>query len=417
MRQGLIPSRALFVSVALLMAGNGLLGIYLSVFMGLAGWPAPTIGVVMAAYFAGLVSGAFTGGGVIRAVGHIRAFAAFASAATSAALLHGLLTSPAAWLVLRALTGFAVAGLYLVIESWLNAHADARNRGRLFSLYAATSILALGIGQLLLNLGDPHTLAPILLAAVLLALSALPVSLTRAVHPTLPEWSHFGPLDLLRTAPAGALGAFAAGLTGAAFAALAPVYGVRSGLGIGGVSGLMGVAVVGGLLLQWPVGVLSDRLDRVRLIGAVHFGVAIAALGMWWVGGRSLPALLVLAALFGGLSYTLYPLSVAHANDLADRRHFVSVSAGLLLIWGTGSALGPLLAAPAMTLLGPDGLFAYLFFTSAAFGTVATILRRRTGPGPERSPFVTLTRTTPVLSELDPRAAPDDGPAVTPGEP
>lgn len=413
MKPKLVPSRSLFIAVALLMAGNGLLGIYLSVRMSLAGWPAPTIGGVMAAYFVGLVSGAFWGHRVIRRAGHIRAFAAFASLTTSAVLIHGLLITPAAWLLLRALTGFAIAGLYVVIESWLNAHAAPSNRGRLFSLYMATSILAFGLGQVLINVGDPHGLDPILLAAVLFALCALPVSLTRAVHPTLPEWTHFGPLDLVRNAPAGAVGAFAAGVTGAAFTALAPVYGVRTGFNVARISGLMGMAVIGGLLLQWPVGVLSDRFDRVRLIVAVHFGVTLCALGLWWLGGRSLPALLILAALFGGFSYTLYPLSVAHANDLVDRRDFVSVSAGLLLVWGSGSALGPLLASAVMAALGPIGLFVFLAVASLGFGTLSYVLRLRLAPAPEQTPFVPLTRTTPVIAELDPRAA-DPPPAADP---
>ncbi|HQU15268.1 MAG: hypothetical protein B7Z66_09110 [Chromatiales bacterium 21-64-14] len=407
MSSKLIPSRSLFVSVALLMAGNGLLSIYLSVHMTLEAFPTPVIGVVMSAYFAGLVTGAFYGDRVIYRVGHIRAFAAFASVATSAVLMHGLFSWAPTWAVLRAVTGFAIAGLYVVIESWLNAHATRANRGRLFSLYMATSILALGLGQFLLNVGHPNTTDPIILAAVLLALCAVPVSLTRAVHPNLPERTTFSLRELFRRAPVAVLGALGAGLTGAAFVTLGPVYGVQSQLGIPGVSALMGVTVLGGLLLQWPMGSLSDHYDRKRMLVAVNFGVALVSLAILLSGTRSIPGLLALATCFGGLTYLLYPLSVSHANDLVDGPFFVQVSAGLLFAWGLGSAIGPLLAASVMAVMGPDGLFLYTMVLSVGLGVLAWTRQEAAVHTYAQSPFVALTRTTPVIAELDPRAGLD----------
>lgn len=403
-RPTLTPS--IFLAVALLMGGNGLLSIFLSLRMTLEGFATPIIGLVMAAFFVGLAAGAFSAERVIRRVGHIRAFAAFAALATATALLHGLYVSAPGWALLRGLTGFSLAGLYMVLESWLNEHASNRTRGRLFSLYMVVSNLALGLGQLLINLAGPTDMRPLLLAGSLFALCLMPVALTRSTHPGPVAHSPLMIGHLLKQAPLGPIGCFASGLVTGAFLALAPVYGVAEGLGVGQISGLMAVTLLGGLALQWPVGALSDHHSRRMVMAAVAALLAMVSLGMLAVGVRLPALLLALGVLFGGMSYTLYPLSVSHANDFIRDRSFVAASASLLLAWGVGAAAGPAAASLLMAAVGARGLFLFVALVALALALIASLRRGESVPPEEQTGFVPLPRTTPIITELDPRAEP-----------
>ncbi|NIR58853.1 MAG: MFS transporter [Gammaproteobacteria bacterium] len=414
MRHILPTIAALLLSVAVLMLANGLLGIFLAVRMTLEAFPVQITGTAMSAYFLGLVVGTQVTGIIIRRVGHIRAFAAFAALTNAAVVCHGLWISAPVWIVLRMLTGLSVSGLYMVIESWLNDRATSATRGRVFSLYMITSFLGLGVGQFLLNLRDPKGLDLFLVAAALFALAVVPMALTRAIHPQPIEHEPFGLRGLLRRSPLGIIGSFGAGLVNGAFYALGPVYALDVGLGTAGASGFMSLTILGGLLLQWPVGHLSDRLDRRRMFQALTLALLVATLAILGLRGRSLPLLLVLAAVYGGLSYTLYPIAVAHANDLLDPPQFVPAAATLLFTWGIGAALGPIGAGALMARVGPAGLFVFVALACIALAIVTQARRRETVPTEEQTPFVAMARTTPVITELDPRALEEEG---TPSEP
>ncbi|HEX5339728.1 MAG TPA: MFS transporter [Gammaproteobacteria bacterium] len=404
-RHTLLPLSALFLAVLVMMLGSGLLGSLISLRLSLNAYGSGIIALVMAGYYAGLVGGSFVAPNVVRRVGHIRAFAVFAALNTIIALLHALYQSAFTWGLLRIATGIAMMGLYMVIESWLNERAESSVRGRVFSVYMVMTFLGLGSGQFLLDTGaqDPQT--PFLLVAILFAACLIPVALTGAAHPQPVENLEFRIRKLFKLAPFGVWGCLGAGLANGAFYALGPTFGVREGLSVGQVAMFMGMTILGGLVLQWPIGTVSDRFDRQHVIGILSFAVAVASLVLVTIGGRLLPALLIAGALFGGLTFTMYPVAVAHANDHIKNSEVVPVSAALILCYSIGAMLGPLGAAGAMHVVGPRGLFLFTALLCGGLGVAALLGPRGEPVAPEdQSPFVPVPRTSAVIAQLDPRA-------------
>lgn len=394
---------ALLGSVGLFTLGSGLLGTLLGVRMTLDGFDPQVTGLVMAAFFFGLMIGAMQAGRVIHRAGHIRAFAVFAACATAAVLLQGLFVSVGVWALLRVITGFSAAGIYMVIESWLNERASAANRGRVFSIYQVVTYLGLGAGQFLLFVGDPATTELFMITAGLFALSLIPVAMTRGIHPSPPERHGMALRPALTESPLGVVACVGAGMVNGAVFALTPVFALEAGLGLAGVSLLMGAIIFGGFLLQWPIGHLSDSFGRRGVMAIVNLSVAVVAVALIFSAELTLPVLMGIGALFGGLSFTLYPLAVAHANDQLQVRDFVTISAALLFLWGLGSAVGPVLAGQVMGLVGNIGLFLFVAVIAVAVALTAWAIRRETVAPEEQEPFVVMARTTPVASELDPR--------------
>ncbi|HET8551341.1 MAG TPA: MFS transporter [Gammaproteobacteria bacterium] len=417
MRSTLWSLSALFLAVLALMLGSGLLGSLISLRLTLAGYGGGITGLVMSGYYAGLVFGSFIAPGVVRRVGHIRAFAAFAAANTIIVLLHSLYLSALAWGLLRLGTGIAMMGLYMVIESWLNERAESSIRGRVFSVYMATTFLGLGTGQFLLSAAEHSGATLFLVVAILFAFSLIPVTLTRAVHPQPVENVRIRVGKLFKRAPFGIWGCIGAGLANGAFYALGPAFAVREGLAVVQVAIFMGVTILSGLALQWPVGMVSDRFDRQRVIGVLSLAVAAASWAILAVGGSSMALLLLFAAIFGGLTFTTYPVSVAHANDHIDASELVPASAALILSYGVGAALGPMGAAAVSAVTGPAGLFLFVAVISAALGVAALVVPRRKPVAPEEQvPFVAMPRTSTVIAQLDPRVEEEESP-VEPMQP
>lgn len=267
MRKALSSVSALFIAVLALTLGIGLLGSLISLKLTAAGYSGEVTGLVMAGYYAGLVIGSFIAPGIVRNVGHIRAFAAFAAIVTIIVLMHTLYLSAIGWGVLRVICGVTMMGLYMVIESWLNERTASHLRGRVFSVYMAVTFLGLGSGQFLLMLGEKagHTL--FMVAAILFAFCLIPVTLTRAVHPEPMENVRVHISELFRLAPFGIAGCVCAGFVNGAFYALGPVFAVHEGLDMSAVALFMGTTILSGLVLQWPVGVISDRFNRQHVIG------------------------------------------------------------------------------------------------------------------------------------------------------
>ena len=257
---------ALFAAVFFLLMGTGLLGTLLSLRMAISGLSAQVTGWVMAAYFAGLVIGSFTCQRLVQRVGHVRSFAAFAAVTTATVMLHGLYFSAFFWGILRFLTGITSMGLYMVIESWLNECAEAHTRGRVFSIYMVLGYLGMGTGQLLLNAGDVRGQELFLITGIFLALCLVPVAVTSSVHPKMSKTVSFNLADLMQRAPLGMLGCLSAGLINGAFYALGPVFSNQIGLTDAQVAWFMTSTIFGGLILQWPVGALSDRFDRTLVL-------------------------------------------------------------------------------------------------------------------------------------------------------
>lgn len=399
----LVSIAPLLAGTALLQLGNGALGTLLALGMSAQGVPTWVIGAVGTAYFSGLIAGTFFAHRLISNVGHIRAYTALGSTFSAATLAHPFLPDPLAWGALRFVEGFCISGLFMCTESWLNERATNKVRGSIFSIYQITVYSALGSGQFLLNLGSIEGFGLFVVASIMVSLAVVPVAITRVEAPQLPELTRFGFARLYAISPLGVVGCFAAGLVLGAFYGLGPVYAQQIGLDIPATTQFMGITIVGGLLLQWPIGRLSDHFDRRTVMIGLCLATFAVSLAIVFATGRTVVGLLVLGPVFGGVVFTLYPLAVAHANDYIEPRHLVSASGGLVLAYSIGAGIGPLLAAALMTVTGPMGLFE--FAGAAALGTALFAFWRmqRREAVEDQAPFQAMPKTTPLAAELDPR--------------
>ncbi|HLI11145.1 MAG TPA: MFS transporter [Alphaproteobacteria bacterium] len=397
----LMSVAALLLGVAIINTGNGMFSTFLSLRMNLEGFPPEVTGLVMSAYYAGMAVGARTCDRLINRVGHVRAFAAFAAVVSAIVLISAFFVSPYVWGVMRATLGFCFAGLFMVVESWLNARASVGTRGRLLSLYMMVSYLALGTGQLLLDLRDPHSRDFFLLAALFYSLSLVPLVLTSAETPGLLQSSTLRLRALYDISPLGVLACLSSGLVTSSLYGMGAIFAQNSGFDLSEVSYFMGAAVLGGLALQYPIGRLSDRYDRRYVILAVALATAATALLITALAGHAKAAMIALVCLYGGFSFTLYPLGVAHANDFVDPKDAVKASGGLLLSWGLGASWGPIAAAAMMGRLGPRGLFIFVVVVTVllAFFTVWRMTRRPTVPLDKKEPFAPPLGVTPIGEE------------------
>ncbi|QDH70907.1 MFS transporter [Marilutibacter alkalisoli] len=406
------PLAALLAGVALLLMGSGLLGTLLAVRGRIEGFDDQTLGLVMSAYFVGFFLGTYAAPGLIQRIGHIRAFAFYTSLCAATVLLHAIFVSPWAWAVLRLFTGIALVGLYTVIESWLNVQAPPGQRSQLFAIYMAVNLLALAAGQWLIGLYPQETFTLFSLVAILICLAGLPVTASRMVQPELPPMPRLALKALFRVAPAATLGALLAGLAMGGFWGLAAVYATRIGLDVTGVAMLMSITIIGGAALQWPIGRLSDGGDRRTTLAVVCLLAAGTAMAMLLPSVPRIPSDLLLYGLwfaFGGLSFAIYPICMAHLLDHLPPEDTLSAGSSLLLLNGVGSAFGPALAGIAMTRFGHEALPVFFAITLVLAALVAggrRLLRRRDTDHP--TAFHVMLRTTPTAIELLPETGSAD---------
>lgn len=416
MKAVLSPISALLLSIAILLMGNGLQQTLLPVRASLEAFDALEIGLMGSAYYLGFVLGCLRGGRLIQRVGHIRAFTALASIASTVVLVHAIQVDSVVWTLMRMLTGFCFAGLYLVIESWLNEKADNTNRGLVMGIYTMVNLSVVVAGQMMLTFDDPTQFPLFALASILVSLAAVPVSLTVAPPPSPLAEARLRPIRLYRISPVGVVGVFVVGITNGAFWALGPAYATGLGATTDQVAIFMSIAVLGGALAQWPIGRLSDRFDRrYMLIGGCAIA-AIAAVALVLLGGRGGWPGAGVAALFGAAALPLYAICAAHAFDFVERSDFVEAASGLLLANGIGSVIGPVLAAAAMEQIGPVGLFATtaVFHLLLAGFALWRTTRRTVRPAEARTGF-DLTSTAPTMVALEPSAQPREAdPAAEP---
>jgi len=398
---------SLLLGVAVMLLGIGLLSTLLGVRAGVELFPQTVTGVIMSCYFVGYVIGTFLCPTIIRRVGHVRAFSAMAALASVTAIAHALAVNPWAWGALRIMTGMCVVGLYMVIESWLNVLTTSSMRGRVFSTYIAVSLLAMAGGQYLLLVGGVRTFVPFAIASMLLSLALVPIALTRVLQPTPVETPAVSLLHLHRVSPLGSTAALVAGLTGGAFWGMGAVFAQRVGLDGVGIAAFMSVTIVGGALLQWPVGHYSDNRDRRTVLMVVCFLAALAALVGYGLTRVSPWGLVADGFFYGGLSFSVYGLAVAHMNDHVDPTQVLEVTRGLLLLYGLGAAVGPASAGVLMEYLGPGSLMAFLALAFVLLGGFALVRMRTRAPpvsAEEQGEYVPMLRTSPVALEMDPRA-------------
>ena len=383
---------SLLMSYGLLLLANGAFGTLLGVRSQIEGFSTGIVGLIMAAYFLGLLQGALRAGNVVAAVGHIRAFAAFASVMSVTALLHVIIVDPIAWCVLRFVSGFCMAGMIIVTESWLNARSTNRTRGQVMAMYMITNYFAAGCGQFLITVADPAEFQLFSIASIIFSLALVPVLLTRASAPNPPKRAPLHLRELWRTSPLGLVGSFCAGLVNASFYSLGPVFALGLGFSISGTSIFMASVVFGGLLLQYPVGRLSDRMDRRTVLTMVAMATSVACIGIVVASEWDLRFIYIAGAAYGGLSFTVYSLCAANANDFAAPDKLVQTASGLLTAYGFGAFLGPIVAAAFMGYLGPEGLFVMSALVSGFLGMFAVFrMRRRHSPGKaEQSRNITM---------------------------
>lgn len=339
---------ALLLSVFVLLTGHGLQLTLVPLYAGELGWSVSKIGFMGSAYFAGFMAGCLTIPKIVSNVGHIRVFSVLSVTATSALLLLEIFHYLEFWLVARLITGWSLAGVYMVIESWLNERTSAENRGMVLSVYTVLTLVSVSLGQLLIGLGlDSAKL--IILGAVLLALGSVPVGLTRSPAPAPIPAVGFKFTAVYKDAHVAIGGALLSGLVTSGFWVLGPLLAQSLGLAGAQIGWLLAVTVLGGALLQLPAGYLSDKIDRrIVLLALAVIGIIVCFLAFWladtWHG-----LVYLFMFLFGGTTFPLYSISLAHAND-NTRLPLIETGSVILLTHSAGAVVGPLLLAPAMAL-------------------------------------------------------------------
>jgi MFS family permease len=366
-----------------------------------AGASSPAIGAVASAYFIGFLAGALTAQRVVMRVGHIRAFATFASLAANATLLMLFFDAPVLAGLLRLVIGYASSGLTLVAESWLNDRADSGTRGRIFGAYLVASWGASVLGPLVLSVVEASPQLYVL-AGMGFALSLLPMALTHESNPEIHQRARLNLWHLYRISPVGVVCCVAAGLLNSAYYPLVPVYLQRQGYDTTTVGGFISIISVAGLLVQYPVGMLSDRFGRRPIIIVILVAGFLLAGLMDLIEGSSLTLLTVLGFLLAGMMAPLYGLGAGQTNDRMQRGDYVAASGGLLFAWSLGSSIGPSIAGEMMGRIGPSGLFAYLAVALGALAlfTGARMLLREEVPRAQRGAFVPAVVVPPRHTEL-----------------
>ena len=402
---------AVVVGTSLLQFANGLLGTLLPIRLTDAGVSVSGVGMMAVGFSTGFLAACLWAPRAIAQVGHIRVFAVFATAASAATLAFTIETDPYLWTALRAVTGFCTAGLLTVAESWLNERTPQHARGRVISAYMLFTKLALAGGQISLAVGGTAGLGVFMLASAAYSVALMPVAMTRAPSPSIPKLTTLPLRELYRVTPAAFVGCFAVGLINPAVINIGPAYAAQLGIQTSEIAVLMALLQIGSLALQWPLGWLSDRIDRRWVIIGCSVSVTIVSLVIAGTGVRWPQALPLLFALWGGFALSLYGVLIAHANDFADARQRVALSSSLLLAFGTGSIAGPSIATGVMVLIGPHGLFLQAAAVSLVLAVFVAyrMTRRAVRPIEERSHFVNLPATSPALAKLVPRdGSPDD---------
>ncbi len=410
----------LLIGSALLFLGNGVQVTLLPIRAQSEGFSTTLIGLLGTAFFAGFALGCLIGPKVIKEVGHIRAFAGFGALAAAGVLAFPVWIDPIFWAVLRAFTGLCFAVLYMVVESWLNDQATNEIRGGVLSLYIIVANLVTIGGQLLVNVEGPGDYFLFSLIAVLVCLSLVPLCLTPNVTPKPLAVARVRIARLYQLSPVGFVGCVLVGLVEGAFWTLGPVFGQDRGMPISEVTLFMGAFMAGGTISQWPIGRLSDNIDRRYVITSCCLVTVVTGLIIAFYHPDHFIIALVLAALHGAFMLPVYALCLAHANDQAPSEELVEVSSALLLVYGAGAVFGPLIAGPLMDSLGIDLLFVFI---GALLGllTLFALFRAKVAPHPDlpdRVEFVPMPRTSPSVYSLetDDDPEPDLGDTLDGGE-
>jgi MFS family permease len=402
------PILSLLRGTALLLAASGLHGLLLPLRGQAEGFSTVALGLLGTAWAGGFVAGCFFAPRLVRNVGHVRAFGAFAASGAMIALLTGLIINAPVWIVLRAGTGFTMAGAFMVIESWLNEKATNENRGTVFGLYMMVTYSSIMAGQMIVAVGDVKSASLFMVAGIFFCWSLIPTAVSSAASPRPLQDVSLDLRQLYANSPVAFIGCMLIGVANGAWGTLGAVYGARIGISTAEIALMMSLVVVAGAAMQMPVGRVSDKTDRRYVLAAASLGSALIGLMIFLATPRSGTAVIAMTAGYGALAYTLYSLAVAHANDHARSEDFVKVSGGLLLLYGFGTMIGPMLGAALMAGLRPESLFLATALAHALLAgyTMLRVGKRAPVPVEDREAFQSLPAdraVTPEALRLDPR--------------
>lgn len=412
MRSNLLPVLSLLLGTAFLLAGNGLHGLLLPMRGSAEGFSPTSLGLLGTAWATGFVLGCIFSQRLVRRIGHVRAFSAFSATIAIIALLTGLLVDPVSWVLLRVVTGFSLAAAFMIIESWLNERATNETRGLIFSLYMTVTYVAIVAGQMSVAFGDVTQTTFFVIAGILYCLALLPTAVSTASSPAPLKEVKLDLKMIYRNSPVSFVGILLVGVANGAFGTLAPVFGSEVGLTTFTIATMMSITIFSGAVMQLPAGRMSDRMDRRYVLAGLATVAGLSGLAITIIKPSGIAVLYGLISLYGAMSYTLYSIIVAHANDYADSDKFVTVSGGLLLLYGVGTIIGPLIGGITMG-YSPYLLFAVTAVSHLGVAAYALIRSRMRAaiPAEDREQFASIPSAraaTPESINLDPRASPEN---------
>ena len=412
-------SWALFTGYFILMVAHGFQGNLLGVRSVIEEFNFLATGSIMSGYFVGYFIGANSIPNLVGRVGHIRVFAALASMASLSILIHAVFVNSIIWTMARFITGFALVGIFIVMESWLNDRANNRTRGQLLSVYMFITLIGISLGSLLLNFSSPDKYEPFILISLLLSFALIPILLTKRKAPKFKKQGFINIKGLFKTSPLATVSMFCTGLIHSALFSLGAVYAAKMNFTILEISLLLFIITVCGGLFQWPIGYFSDKSDRRLIIIICTFVAAVFAFLAIYVSGASLENMyLAISAdrnkilfflffgIYAGMAIPLFTLNLAYINDYMEKAKFVSAGAGMQIIFGFGAMMGPFLCSTLMSAFGTNGFFIYLLIFHLIIGLFGLyrITRREAVENPDNT-FTPLPRNiTPAGLELDPDA-------------
>ena len=405
------PLIPLLFAAAILLGGNGVLGTLIALRANAEGFSVELIGLMGACYFAGFFAASFQAARLIRAFGHVRVFAALAAIGAVVPLIMSMVPNAYIWMAIRLLSGFCFAGLLMVIESWINASSKNTDRGRVLGIYRIVDLLFVTSTQFLIPFVGEGGYQIFSVVSIMYCLSLVPVALSNRSKPKPPENLTLNLKAVWGISPLACLTTLAIGLTNSAFRLIGPIYGVEIGLDTQSVIIFMTLGIIGGAILQYPLGYMSDKLGRRKTVLVATFGAMSAAIFLSTIPTTASPVYVFAGALaFGAFALPLYSLAAAHANDRAESGQYVLVSAGLTFFFSLGAVLGPYTASLVIQQFGPAAFFTY---TCAVHGTLAFIVmirikRRASVPADQRSRFVGMLRTSPVFFRMARRVIQSD---------
>ncbi|EFL90551.1 MFS transporter [Ahrensia sp. R2A130] len=396
------PLFPLLIAAAILLAGNGLFSTVIAVRGAQEGFSAAQIGYLGSANFLGFLGGCMFAPRILRAVGHVRVFAALASLASCATLVMVMVVDPWVWFIARVIIGFCFSGLFTTIESWMNSGVSNEARGKVTGVYRIIDILAVSGGQFLMPAVGTEGFTLLAIMALMISLSLVPVALGDHSNPKPPKFVRFDLREVWRLSPVASASCIAIGMTNSAFRFVGPLFAEVQNFSLSQVATFISLGVVGGAVLQYPLGMLSDRYDRRWILIWTTVGAVLASLFISFAAGDDAWLIYAGVFVFGAFSLPLYSLAAAHANDRANADQYVLVAAGLMFFYGIGASFGPPVSSLMVELYGPSALF---IFISATHGSLAliTLYRmqvREAVDAKGRGKFNWLTRTSPVMQRM-----------------